>query len=433
MNWRVHTTKAPIFRKLTTVCTTALATCLANGASAQGAPSAPSAPAVAPAQSPAATSPDPVTPYVHARYRLESVDQDGIAESATASTMRVRVGLRTATWHGLSALVEGEAIIRLGPEDYNDTVNGRAAFPVVADPSDIHLNQAFIRWQPAQQLELTGGRQAINLDNQRWVGSVDWRQNDQTLDAVRAAVSPARNTRIEYIHSWRVNRVFGPDSPQGVWRDSDIHLLRGSATLAPVGTITAYGYWLDLPAAPSLSSRTLGLRLNGQQTVRPGVTFHYTAEFARQRDHGVNPASFSHNYLLIEPGLGIGPVTARVGFERLSGDGATALQTPLATLHAFNGWTDRFLSTPANGLRDLYADVQWRLGPVLTSAPATLRLQAHDFNATRTSADYGREFGAWLIVPVSRQISASVKMSHYDADAFATDTTKFWFSVEARF
>ena len=429
----MYTTHFCSTRRLATIGSAAIAVCFSQAAAAQSSASPPPAAPAAAAQAPAATSPDPVTPYVNARYRLETVDQEGIAESALASTLRVRAGVRTAQWHGLSAVLEGEAIVRLGPEDYNDTVNGRTAFPVVADPSDIVLNQAFVRWQPAQQVEATVGRQAINLDNQRWVGSVDWRQNDQTLDAVRAAVSPSRNTRLDYVHSWRVNRIFGPDSPQGIWRDTDIHLLRGSVTLAPVGTLSAYGYWLDLPSAPALSSRTLGLRLSGQQAVGGSVTLHYAAELARQRDNGVNPARFSHDYLLIEPGLGAGPVTVRVGYERLSGDGSTALQTPLATLHAFNGWTDRFLTTPVNGLRDLYTDVQWRLGPVLTSAPATLRLQVHDFNATRTGTDYGREYGAWLIVPVSSQISSSVKLSHYDADAFATDTTKFWFSVDFRF
>ena len=43
----------------------------------------------------------------------------------------------------------------------------------------------------------------------------------------------------------------------------------------------------------------------------------------------------------------------KLGFERLEGNGTVALQTPLATLHAFNGWADKFLSTPANGLRDV--------------------------------------------------------------------------------
>ena len=37
------------------------------------------------------------------------------------------------------------------------------------------------------------------------------------------------------------------------------------------------------------------------------------------------------------------------------------LQTPLATLHAFNGWADMFLTTPANGLQDLYFRASYTL------------------------------------------------------------------------
>lgn len=388
----------------------------------------PAAPATA-----APASPDAITPYLLARYRLELVDQDSIAESATASTLRLRAGLRTAAWNGLSAVIEGEAIVRIGPEHYNDTVNGRTNRPTVADPSDLLLNQAYVRWQPMQQLDMTAGRQTVNLDNQRWVGSVDWRQNDQTLDAVRVGIAPTKGTRVDYAYSWRVNRVFGPDSPQGVWRDSDIHLLRGSAALPSVGTLTAYGYWLDLPAAPAMSSRTFGARFVTEQAVGSGVKLHLAAEYAHQQDHGVNPRRFGHDYWLVEPGVGAGPVTVRVGYERLEGDGTTALQTPLATLHAFNGWTDRFLTTPAGGLRDLYADVQWRLGAVFTKAPATLRLQAHDFNATHGGRSYGREAGAWLTVPVTQRVTTALKLSHYDAQGFADDMTKAWLSIEARF
>tara|TARA_R110000850_G_scaffold164262_10_gene289235 strand:- start:43410 stop:44678 length:1269 start_codon:yes stop_codon:yes gene_type:complete len=389
--------------------------------------------AATPIPAPAREASDAVTPYLNARYRLETVDQQGIAKSATASTLRLRAGARTAAWHGLSAVIEGDAILRVGPKDYNDTVNGRVAFPVVADPSDVLLNQAYVRWQPVRQLEVIGGRQAINFDNQRWVGSVDWRQNDQTLDAARIGVVPAAGTRIDYAYSWRVNRVFGKDSPQGIWPDSDIHLLRGSATLAPLGTLIAYGYWLDIPAVPALSSRTLGARLTGEKPLSDGLRIHYAAEYARQSDLNINPRQFTHEYLLLESGVGIGPVTIRAGYERLEGDGDTALQTALATLHAFNGWTDRFLTTPPSGLRDLYADVQWRIGSLFINTPATLRFQLHDFNATHGGADYGHEVGAWLTVPITRQISAAFKLSHYEADAFATNTTKSWFSVEARF
>ena len=117
-----------------------------------------------------------ITPYADIRYRLELVDQDGLPEDATASTVRVRAGVKLGEWSGLSALVEGEAIARLGPADYNDTVNGRTQFPVVADPTDVLLNQAYLRWRPDAACEATVVRQAVNLDNKRWIGSVGWRQ-----------------------------------------------------------------------------------------------------------------------------------------------------------------------------------------------------------------------------------------------------------------
>ena len=402
-----------------------LALCLSTPTFAQAV-----APAAPPVSAPAAKA---ITPYADIRYRLELVDQAGFARDATASTLRIRAGLRTAEWHGLSALVEGEAIARIGPAHYNDTVTGRTAFPVVADPSDVLLNQAFVRFRPIAQLDATLGRQAVNFDNQRWVGSVGWRQNDQTLDAIRVTARPVPQVTADYVHSWRVNRIFGPDSAQGIWRNNDIHMARVSATLAPVGTLVGYGYWLDIPASSAMSSRTIGVRFSGEQAVGHGVKLTYAAEYAHQSDYGLNPRNFGHDYLLLEPGVTAGRVGARMGYERLSGDGTTALQTPLATLHAFNGWADKFLTTPADGLRDLYVDATWRLPNVAGVPGMTARVMWHDFNAARGSANYGHEWGASLSVPRARGISASVKCAHYDAQSFATDTDKVWLSLEARF
>ncbi len=380
-----------------------------------------------------AATPDPVTPYADIRYRLELVDQDGLPEEATASTLRLRAGLKTAEWNGFSALIEGEAIVRLGPRHYNDTINGQTAYPVVADPSDVLLNQAWVKFKPVKAVEAIAGRQAVNFDNQRWVGSVGWRQNDQTLDAARISVKPIKGVALDYGYAWRVNRIFGPDSPQGIWRNNDIHLLRVSAEARPIGTITAYGYFLDIPDAPLSSSKTIGLRLAGDQKLSRKAKLLYAVEYANQRDLGPNPRSFSLDYLLVEPGVSFGAVTAKFGFERLEGNGVAALQTPLATLHAFNGWADKFLTTPANGLRDLYLDVAVKLpdtGPVKgTSA----RAQYHDFDSTRGGIDYGSEWGLMLGASVAKQLSATIKYSRYNADRFATDTSKFWVAIDAKF
>lgn len=382
----------------------------------------------------APAGPEPAfKPYADIRYRLELVDQGGLPEDATASTLRVRLGVRTREWQGLSAVLEGEGIVIVGGETFNSTVNGRTQYPVVADPEDSVVNQAFLRWRPNPRFELAAGRQALNLDNQRWVGSVGWRQNDQTLDAAGLAFKPVKGLALNYNYVWRVNRVFGKDSPVGVYRDNDIHLLRLSQDFAGFGALSVYGYLLDIPDAPAASSQTIGLRFAGNRALTPKVKLLYAVEYARQSEYGDNPRDFGLDYWLIEPGIGFGAWTAKLGFEQLEGNGSVGLQTPLATLHAFNGWTDKFLTTPANGLRDVYADVSWKLGGPGLLKDTSLRLVYHDYDSVEASASYGDEWDLQVSHPIGKRFSALLKYADYGADAFATDTQKFWVAVEAKF
>ena len=387
-------------------------------------------PAIASAEDGASPS---ITPYADIRYRLELVDQDGLSETATASTLRVRAGIKTSEWNGFSALVEGEAIARLGPKDYNDTVNGRTAYPVVADPTDVLLNQAWIKFKPVDEVAFTGGRQAINLDNQRWVGSVGWRQNDQTFDAVWATINPAKGVSADYLYSWRVNRIFGPDSPQGIWHDTSIHGARVAVSPAKDTTITAYGYWLGIPAAATSNSKTFGVRLAGAQPIGGGAKLLYAAEYARQSDHASNPVDFGLDYIAIEPGVAAKGFIAKLGYEQLEGNGTVALQTPLATGHAFNGWADVFLSTPASGLRDIYGDISYKFGDGSPVKDLLLKAVYHDFRSTTGSLDYGSEWNALAAYPLNKKINLTLKFARYNADSFATDRTKAWFSVDAKF
>ena len=371
-------------------------------------------------------------PYAALRWRLELVDQQGLPREATASTLRLKAGVKAGPWPGFTAQVEGEAVARVGPERYNDTLNGLTGFPVVADPADHLLNQAHIGWSDKAVGSVSVGRQAVNLDNQRWVGSVGWRQNDQTLDIARAEVTALKGVTLGYGHAWRVNRVFGPRSPQGIWRDTDIHLLRATAEVKPLGTLVGYGWLLDIPGAPASSSATFGGRLTGRRPVGR-ATLLYTAEVARQSDRGSNPRDFALTYLLLEPGIAAGPVTAKFGYERLDGNGQAAVQTPLATLHAFNGWADKFLTTPPDGLRDLYLDLA--VAPKAPGVPKGLALRAvlHDFRSTNRNRPYGREFDVQIGAPVGKKFSLLAKAALYEARGFATDTAKFWLQAEAAF
>lgn len=166
----------------------------------------------APAPAPATPPSNPaglITPYGDFRLRHEFVEQAGLPDDAHATTLRARLGVRVSPVSGLTAVIEGEAIAALDNALYNDTTNGVVRRPVVADPPDILLNQAYLRWQGGPKLTATVGRQAVNYDNQRWIGSVGWRQNDQTLDAVQISIEPAPGQPIaaSFAHAWRVNTM----------------------------------------------------------------------------------------------------------------------------------------------------------------------------------------------------------------------------------
>jgi hypothetical protein len=109
------------------------------------------------------------------RYRYEFVEQDGpapVTEEATASTLRTRLGFRTGSYNDFQGLMEIDLVGQFGDEDYNDGKNGNAAYPVIADPATEELNQLWLSWAGLPNTTIQAGRQVINLDNQRFSGSV---------------------------------------------------------------------------------------------------------------------------------------------------------------------------------------------------------------------------------------------------------------------
>jgi len=138
-------------------------------------------------------------PILDVRYRYEHVDQDNTLEHANAQTLRTRVGIQTGKWYGLSALVEADNVSRLGDAAYNSTRNGQTDYSVVADPDGSEINQALLRYDHAFGSAIAG-RQRINLDNQRFVGGVGWRQNEQTYDGVLGQMQPLDKLTLTYAY-----------------------------------------------------------------------------------------------------------------------------------------------------------------------------------------------------------------------------------------
>ena len=392
------------------------------------------APAMAHAQSPApppaAASTQPGDILFESRLRYEGVRQEGL-DDATAVTLRARLGWQSPERSGFRLLVEGEAVVAL-VDDYNDTIHGPLTYPVVADPEAFELNRLQLTWTGLPDTEVILGRQRIVLGSARFVGNVGFRQNEQTFDAVRVTTRAFEPLTITYAWIDRVHRVFGDDSPVGEWR-SDSHLLNVEAP-TPAGRLTTYGYLLDFANAPAQSSATWGARLEGSRNLSPDWSALYAIEYARQSEYGVNPARFDLDYGLVSTGLKRGPVTGTLAIERLDGNGTQAFQTPLATLHAFQGWADVFLTTPRDGLRDVSATVSYAVARPPVGRSGVLSASWREFHDVDGSARYGSEFDLSARLVLDPHWSVEIKGAHFDgAVAALPDRDKVWAALDYRF
>lgn len=390
------------------------------------------------ADEPAGTLADAITGgevKLHFRYRFEDVKQDNALDTAHASTLKSRLTYTTQSWQGWQAQVEAENISMIGNDNYNSTHNGKTGYSVVGDPKGTEINQAWIAYSGLFDSTLKYGRQRILLDGERFVGGVGWRQNEQTFDGVSIVNKSLPDTTVTYAYINNVNRVFGPsDGTTAAWKgnwDSEINLLNLNYAGLPFGTLSAYGYFMDIDDAPAQSNKTWGLRFAGKQALSDAVSLLYTLEYARQKDYGDNPVGYKADYYTIEGGLALPhSVTLTVGQEVLEGDKSRSggmFRTPLATLHKFQGWADMFLATPDAGIEDTYAGVSFVLAGI------TANVVWHDFDAEDGGRSWGDELDVSFTRKFGKYVTGMLKYADYDADKFAVDTRKVWVQVQVDF
>ncbi len=361
------------------------------------------------------------------RLRYESVDQTGMAEEATAMTLRSRLNYTTGSYNDITGFVEFDDVTAI-TDDYNDATglpSAKTNFPVVADPEGTEVNQAKLIYKGVKDTTITAGRQRVILDNARFVGNVGWRQNEQTYDGLSVINTSLPDTTIVYGYVTNVNRIFGEASANGDI-NTETHLFNVGYTGLGFGKLSAYGYFLDLVDAPAGSNSTIGLRFAGDTSISDTVKALYAAEYATQSDYKDGASTIDADYNLIEGGVAVSGVTVKLGMEVLGADGS-AFSTPLATGHAFNGWSDKFLATPANGLEDTYLKVS------TTVAGVNLVAAMHDFSADRGGASYGDEVNLQASKKFGKNYTVLAKYASYSADGFATDTDKLWLMAQASF
>lgn len=371
-----------------------------------------------------------VKPILDVRLRGETVEMGSL--DAEAVTLRLRAGA-VASLGKFSMLVEGEGT--LAPiNDYNAfpfaLADGqrRPQYAVVADPQNVELNRLQLQYK-SKASTITGGRQRINLDDQRWVGSVGWRQNEQTFDALRAETKLGK-VALDFTYALSQRTIFGQDAGPRTAFDGQFVFAGLSSKLGQIDT-KLFSYLLDYEESflRGNSSQTYGGILSGVFPFGGGRKLSLRASYARQYDYANNPSNYRADYWSIEAATRFAGFNVATGWEQLGSGRGRSVQTPMATLHKFNGWADLFLTTPPAGLEDFQASIGKTFDGVSPVPGLNVNVAFHQFDSADGDVEYGTEWDASAGFKIGK-VALLLKYANYHAKAFGLDTRKLWLQAE---
>jgi hypothetical protein len=375
-----------------------------------------------------------------ARYEYVDVADKDTAEKeaiddANAVTLKTRLTAITAPYHGFKVGLEFDDVTAIVDRYNTPAEPSNADKETVLDPEGTEVNQAYLEYGIGETT-MKYGRQRILLDNQRFVGGVGFRQNEQTYDGFTVTNKSLPDTTLFYGFVNNVNRIVG-ESLAGGDHDNRTHLLNAGYSGLSFGKFSTYAYLIDNDDAAKFSSKTFGVRFSGSTDVG-SVGLLYTAEYATQSDFAENPEDYDADYFVLEGGVKAAGVTAKLGYESLEGDKNKAdafFRTPLATLHKFQGWTDKFLGGGMGnigaGIDDLYFSVGGSVAGV------KLMGVYHDYETNDGGIDLGSEYG-FVVAKAFDNYGVNLKYSDFSegddkAPVKNLDTSKLWLTLTASY
>ena len=366
---------------------------------------------------------------INFRYRIETVDEKNPSKDALASTLKSRLTISLPQTQGWGGLIEADNVSVIGSDKYDSSRStGKQDYSAVNDPEGTDLNQAYLRYTKGAST-FTLGRQRLAHGNLRFIGNADWRQNEQTFDAATYKFS-LDGWSLDYAYTWRVHRVYGgagsslPDAPDDRYSGGSqfLHLNKGLWSTAV--------YQLDWDDALAASSLSWWLSFN------PKIkNLQLNISASLQADYGGNKINYDAPYYHISGTYPISDLLeASLGYEVLGSDGGKAsYATPLAALHSYQGFADRFLDSGTadglpQGIEDIYIGLGTRPGKLF------FNLTWHYFKSQEGSLDYGTEIDGVIGYRFTDRIKLQFKYARYAADKpsleaevkWRLDTEKAW-------
>jgi hypothetical protein len=217
--------------------------------------------------------------------------------------------------------------------------------------------------------------------------------------------------------------------------DTNLNLFNARYSGVENVTFVAYSYLLDVDDSASFSTTNFGGIATGKTPISESLNILYDFEYAYQQDYENNPEDFAVNYWRGIAGIEQGGYSLEAGLESLgSDDGKVAFGTPFSTLHKWNGWADKFLTTPADGLNDALVRAKASLKNFHDCLEgATFETVYHYFSSEEDNLKYGEEWDVEINFALPEAWMFGVKYASYNSANFATDTDKLILSLGTQF
>jgi Alginate export len=387
-------------------------------------------------------------------------------EDAKGITVRSLIGWQTAPFHNFSLAAQLINVSKL-QDDFNDSTPltgpfnpaanqpDKLAYAKIVDPDYTGVNQLYVDWTGIKNTKFRLGRQQVNLDNVRFIGDIGFRQVMQVFDGASVLNKSIPDTEVYLAHYESVQQINTKLRTDGALEIANVRY-----RFSPTEYLIGYGYFtsfsdlgfgnawfgagaLNNAGKPNISAdqsnKTFGLRLDGTHPFNPNFRAHYTAEYAKQSDYSGGDSRIDAHYYKLGGGLGFDNFNMRIDQELLSSNSSKyAFQTPFGTNHLFQGWVDKFLATPKEGIRDTFVTATYRYDDFSFFADYHVLNSDEDFvSATGGKGDkYGTEWNVAATYNYNKNIMAKVEYGKYsESDQYLAtanrirDTDKLWLTA----
>ena len=366
------------------------------------------------------------------RLRYQTLDVDDFEDDSEALTLRFLGAVELDIFDKTSFLAEVEATTSL-IDDFNDGTGNNPLLPVIPYPDGIEVNRLQISTEIIPETRVTVGRQRIAIDDWRFIGAFAFRQNNQTFDAARLETKAFGPGTLDIGYFNRVHRPQGDDNVVGEFEGDSFFANYSLST--PIGRVAAFHYATELITGVDNSidesSQTTGARLFGRRDW-DNLGVSWEASYARQSDFKDNPNDYAADYYLAELTVSPANFTFKARGEILGSDNGQGLQTPLATLHNFQGLADQFLVTPDEGVRDYSIFARYDFGQIGPFTNVSSFARHHWFEADTDGTQYGREIDLSLKAKINR-FGFILEYTNYKAETFSSDTEAIFLTTEISF